>query len=239
MSRGPDNPPPQYALTDAARAINQIRQLRHDAHDPDLDALPVAIVDDLDVQGAVAYVEQRRDVSPSTRAAELPHRALLVEYLRQRAHAEHERRLLSVLQTGFQLGARPAAYGAPMGIPSRQALYDRRTRLARKRAEDDDRKVDEGRARRWLDDHAAQIHEIAEFLVDHRDDLADLAPSRPAREELVTCIDDAGRLMSSRRVSQDLCTAVALAVHLLRSGADSRTDGDTREIIERGWRLLW
>src|SRR5690349_15085625 len=94
---------------------------------------PDVVVDDFDVDAVVTYVEQHRDVSASVRAAELPHRAVLVEYQHQRDTAGHERRLLALLRAGHQLGAHPVGYGAPMGLRSRQAVYERRTRLARKR----------------------------------------------------------------------------------------------------------
>jgi hypothetical protein len=239
MSRTPDKPPPRYTLADASRAVQEIHSLRRNAGDPDLDGLSRSVVDDLDVAAAVSYVEQHRSVSPSARAAELPARALLIEYLHQRALEAHENRLLRLLQAGHHLGARAAAYGAPLGIPSRQAVYDRRVRLARKYPTSENR-VDEGRARQWLDDHSGQIRSIADCLVDNRDSLAELMSAGPARAEVITCIDTAGSLMTSRRVSQDLCTAVALALHLLKPEAlESAVDPDVRDQINAGRRLLW
>jgi hypothetical protein len=205
-----------------------------------LDAsFPNVVVDDLDVDAVVAYVEQHRDVSASVRAAELPYRAVLVEYQRQRDADSHERRLLALLKAGHQLGAHPVSYGTPMGLRSRQAVYERRTRLARKRAEAVDRAADEGRARGWLDEHRQQLLQLGSLLVDARHDLL-LLVDGPARQELARCIDTAGALMTSRRPSQDFCTALAMAVHLLRPGtARTADDAALREHLELGRRLLW
>ncbi len=239
MSRTPDNPAPRYRLADAAAAVEQIRRIRERATDPDLGGLPQSISDRFDVTAAVSYVEQRRNVGAAARAAELPHRALLIEYLRQQDVEAHERRLLRLLQTGHQLHVRAAAYGEPMGIPSRQAIHSRRKALTSKYPAGD-HQVNEGQARQWLDDHSTQIRAIADCLLDHRDDLAGLIPAGPAQAELTACIDTAGAAMSSRRASQELCTAVALAVHLLPSEAvETAADPEVRDQIEAARRLLW
>ncbi|GGQ85899.1 hypothetical protein [Couchioplanes azureus] len=232
----------RYSIQDAARAAACIRQLRQEAGDPDLDAsFPVVVADDLDVDAVVDYTESHRRVGPSVRAAELEYRAVLVEYQRQRDTARFERRLFSVLQTGYQLGLHPATYGEPMGLRSRQAVYDRRTRLTRKRATAGERSLgDEGRAREWLDAHGSQLRALADLLVDFRDDLLELVDQGPAREELIRNIDAAGVHLNSRRPTQELCTAVALAVHLLRPAvARPVSDPVVREQLAQGLRLLW
>ncbi|OJF14546.1 hypothetical protein EDD30_7692 [Couchioplanes caeruleus] len=235
-------PVPRYSITDAAQAAACIRQLRLEAGDPDLDAsFPATVLDDLDVDAVVEYTEAHRRVGPSVRAAELEHRAVLVEYQRQRETARYERRLFSVLQTGYQLGVHPVTYGAPMGLRSRQAVYDRRTRLTRKRAAAGERSLgDEGRAREWLDAHSAQLRALADTLVDCREELLELVDDGPAHDELVRNIDAAGTLLNSRRPTQDLCTAVALAVHLLRPAvARPASNPVVREQLAQGLRLLW
>lgn len=216
--------------------------MRAEAHDPDLDAsFPAAVLDDLDVDAVVEYVEAHRRVGPLVRGAELEHRSLLVEYQRQRDTAKYERRLFGVLQTGYQLGVHPVTVGEPMGLRSRQAVYDRRTRLARKRATAGERNLgDEGRAREWMDAHGAELRALADTLIDFRDDLLLLVDDGPARQELARNIDAAGTLMSSRRPTQDFCTAVAFAVHLLRpSAARPVPDLVIREQLARGLRMLW
>jgi hypothetical protein len=239
MGRPLDKPLPIYTLASAAEAVAAIRWLRREARDPDRDALPVEVTDDLDVAAALAYVEQHRRVSASVRAAELEHRAMLIQYLHQRAAADYDRRLLGLLRAGYQIGAHPVTYGSPVGLPSRQAVYGRRTLLTRKLGAAADRHVDEGRAREWLDEHAAQIYQLADVLVDARDDVADLVTG-PARDEVLHCVDQVGMLMLSRRVSQDLCTAVALAVHLLRPGAAAPVDDPVlADRLDAGRRLLW
>jgi hypothetical protein len=242
VSRPPDKPAQRYSLADAAKAAAQIRQLRDEARDPDLDAgFPVAVIDDLDVDAVVDYTETHRNVSALVRAAELQYRSLLIEYQRQRETAKYEQRLLSVLQTGHRLGVHPVSYGEPMGLRSRQAVYDRRTRLARKRAAAGEQAVgDPGRAREWLNAHAAELRALADVLIDHRDELLELVDSGPAREELARSIDRAGTLMNSRRPSEEFCGEVAMAVHLLRpTAAQPAEDPAVRDELARGQRLLW
>ncbi|WP_430787115.1 hypothetical protein [Actinoplanes sp. G11-F43] len=244
MSRTPDEPVPRYALADAARAARMIRRLRAEAGDPDLDArFPADVVDDADVDAVVEYTHTHRRVSALVRAAELEHRALLVQYQHQRDSAAYERRLFAVLETGYQLGVRPASYGDPMGLHSRQAVYQRRTRLARQRAAAgvSDRELgDEGRAQDWLDEHTAELRALADVLIDHRDALLDLVDGEPARQELARNIDAAGTLMSSRRPSLEFCGAVAYAVHALRPGAARPApDPAVQEQLAWGLRLLW
>lgn len=239
MSRTPDNPPPRYRFADAAAAAAGIRRIRAAARDPDLDLFPYPVADDQDLGAVVDFTDMHRRAGPGPRAAELAHRSLLVEYLRQRDTERHERRLLGVLVTGHQLGAHPGDYGAPMGLHSRQSVYDRRTRLARRHAARIDQRADEGRAREWLNAHRGQLRELAEALVDNRDALLELTTGA-ARLELLRCIDTAGTLIGSPRVSQELSTALALAVHLLRPGTAARAeDPFLREHIARGLRLLW
>lgn len=239
MGRTPDQPAQRHTLADALDAAAEIRRLRTTAGDPDLDFLPVHLVDDQDVDAVVRYTETHRNVGPSVRAAELEHRALLVEYQRQRDTERCERSLLSVLRTAHQLGVPAAGYGKPAGLPYRQAVYGRRVLLERKYPAGD-QAGDEGRARQWLDEHATTVRALAETLVDHRDTLAGLVAPGPARTELLRWVDQVGVAMGTRRMTQELCTAVAMAVSLLRvPPARPAADPAHREQLAAGARLLW
>lgn len=241
MSRTPINPAPRYSLADAARAAERIRRTRVKASDPDLDAgFPAAVLDDQDVDLVVAYADRHRRVRGWARAEELPDRALLVEYQHQRDVARHERRMLAVLRTGYELGIHPVAYGAPMGLGSRQAVYGRRVELERKhKAAVEETPVDESRARAWLNEHAAQLRALADLLTDHRDDLPGLVDDPAARRELTKHIDAVGTRMDSRHPSQDMATSVALAVDILCRRARPADDPIVREHLAQGARMLW
>ena len=242
MSRSSSSPAKRYTLADAAEEAAQIRKLRAAAQDPDLGAaFPSTVLDDADVDAVVEYTHTRRRVSPLFRAAELKHRSALVEYQRQRDTAKYDRLLLAVLETGHQLGVHPTIYGAPMGLHSRQAVYDRRTRMTRKRqAAGRTHTADEGRAREWLAEHAAELRALADVLIDHRDDLLLLVDDGPARAELARNIDAAGTLMSSRLPSAQFCGAVAYAVFALRpDAARPAAEPGVREQLAYGYRLLW
>ena len=242
MSRPPDQPAPRYTLADAAREAAAIRALRMEALDPDLDAtFPAEVVDDADIDAVIEYTHTRRRVSPLVRAAELKHRSALLEYQRQRMTARHERRLLAMLETGHQLGVHPVVYGEPMGLRSRQAVYDRRIRLTRRRPSASLADVgDESRAQQWLDEHTAELRALADLLIDNRDMLLQLVDDGTPRTELARHIDEAGRLMNSRRPSLAFCGAVAYAVNCLRpAAARPAEDPIVREQLARGMRLLW
>ena len=61
MSRTADKPAPRYTLKDAADAAADIRKLRVEARDPDLDArFPVLVRDDEDVDAVVEYTHRHR-----------------------------------------------------------------------------------------------------------------------------------------------------------------------------------
>lgn len=240
MSRKAKEPAPQYTLTAAIAAAVSIQRLRTEAGDPDLDlAFPASITDDVDIDAVVAYVERHRRVSARVRSAELADRAKLVEYQRQRDVKRHERSLFAVLHTGHALGVQPRSYGVPMGLNSRQAVYERRTGLLKRRRDIVELDLgDEGRAREWLEEHARAIRALGDMLVDCRDELLNLVDGA-ARKELAVQIDAVGTLMA-RRVSQEFCTAVAMSVNLLRpTVARESSDLAVREQIAYGLRLLW
>lgn len=238
MSRTADEPAPRYTLGDAARAAADIRRLRVEARDPDLDArFPAEVLNDEDVDAVVEYTHRHRRVSPLVRGAELEFRSKLLEYQRQRDTDKHERRVLAMLETGRQLGVRPTLYGSPMGLRSKQAVYHRRVTLAARRPA---HVSDEGRAQEWLDEHIVELRGLADVLLDNRDELLLLVDEGPAREKLANDIDSAGALMSTRRPTMDFCGAVAYAVFGLRPDAARRaTDPAVRDQLEQGLRLLW
>jgi hypothetical protein len=238
MSRTADKPAPRYTLKDAAKAADDIRKLRVEARDPDLDArFPAEVLDDEDVDAVVEYTHRHRRVSSLVRGAELKHRSLLLEYQNQRDTDRHERRVLAMLETGRQLGVKPTLYGAPMGLRSKQAVYHRRVTLAARRPA---LVSDEGRAQEWLDEHVAELRGLADVLIDYRDDLLLLVDDGPARKELANNIDSAGALMSTRRPTLEFCGAVAHAVFGLRpAAARPASDPAVRDQLEQGLRLLW
>ncbi|GIF78113.1 hypothetical protein [Asanoa siamensis] len=233
-----DKPAPRYKLQDAAKAAAEIRKLRVEARDPDLDvSFPVEVRDDDDVDAVVEYAHRHRRVTPLVLGAELEFRSTLLEYQRQRDTDRHERRVLAMLEAGRQLGVRPAVYGAPMGLRSRQAVYHRRVTLA---ARTSVHISDEGRAQEWLDEHVVELRGLADLLIDHRDELLLLVDDGPAREKLANDIDNAGALMSTRRPTMDFCGAVAYAIFGLRPGAARpAADRAVREQLAQGLRLLW
>jgi hypothetical protein len=56
MSRPPGKPAPRYTLADAAGEPAQIRMLRADARDSDLDArFPIEVMDDAEVAAVIGY----------------------------------------------------------------------------------------------------------------------------------------------------------------------------------------
>lgn len=242
MSRTPTTPAPRYTLAEAARHAARIRDLRIEALDPDLnDVFPAEVIYDDDIDAVIDYLHNHHRVSPLIRAAELKHRSALLEYQRQRDTARRERLLLAMLEDGHQLGVPPRIYGEPMGLRSRQAVYDRRTRLARRRPATAGPSLgDQGRAQQWLDENAAALHTLADILIDHRDTLLLLVDEGVARSELAHNIDEAGRLMASRRPSLEFCGAVAYAVSGLRPAVARQADDPIlREHIARGLHLLW
>ncbi|SNT65658.1 hypothetical protein SAMN05421812_1251 [Asanoa hainanensis] len=238
MSRTADKPAPRYKLQNAAQAAAQIRKLRVEGRDPDLDVrFPVEVRDDEDVDAVIDYVHRHRQVSRLVLGAELEFRSTLLEYQRQRDTDRHERRVLAVLEAGRQLGVRPTVYGAPMGLHSKQAVYHRRVTLAARRSA---HVSDEGRAQAWLDEHVAELRGLADLLIDHRDELLLLVDEGPAREKLANDIDNAGALMNTRRPTMDFCGAVAFAVFGLRpQAARPAADPAIREQLAQGLRLLW
>jgi hypothetical protein len=238
MSRTPSKPVPRYTLKDAAQAAAEIRRIRAEGNDPDLDVrFPVQVFDDDDIDAVVEYTHRHRHVSPLVRGDELRHRSLLLEYQSQRDTDRRERRVLAMLETGHQLGVPPASYGAPMGLRSRQAVYHRRTSLAARRPTVE---TNEGRAQEWLDGHTTELRALADVLIDHRDDLLPLVKEGQARDELAMNIDSAGALMSTRRPTTEFCGAVALAVWALRpAAARMPSDPAVRDQLDQGLRLLW
>jgi hypothetical protein len=236
VSRTPNKPVTVYTFKSAAVAATEIIRIRFAAGD---DALPSAVVDDDDIDQVIAYTQRHSKVGRGVRADELPHRALLVEYRRQRDVERYERAQLAVLQSGHELGLHPVSYGEPMGLRLRQVVFNRRTRLARKWATVAERAVEEGRAQQWVDEHARQLRVLADVLVDNRDELLDLVNGDAARGELVRNIDEAGA-HPSPRPTPDLSFALASAVDLLRPGrARPASDLYVREVLEQGLLLLW
>jgi hypothetical protein len=227
---------PVYTFKDASHAARSIIRLRVSAGD---DGLPAEVIDDDDVDLVISYVKRHNKVTKNVRMSELHHRSLLVEYRRQRDAEKYERAQLAILQAGHELGLRPASYGTPMGLRTRQVVFTRRTRLARKWAAIAERSVDEARAQQWLDEHAAQLRALADTLVDNRDDLLELVVTQVARAELALNIDEAGA-HPSPHPTPDLSKALAMSVDLLRPGR-ARPAGDphVREALEQGLRLLW
>jgi hypothetical protein len=239
VSRTPEKPPPRYSLSDASQAAGQIRHLRFEALDPDLDGFPPEVVDDLDVAAVVTYTERHRRVGLAVRAAELPHRALLVEYQRQRDADRHERALLAVLTAGHQLGVHPESYGSPMGLNTRQAVFNRRSRLLRKRGTAVERSLGhEGRAREWMTEHARQLRALVDVLTDNREEVLGLVDGVAGRRELSRQLDIIGA-HPSPRPTQELCAALAIAMLTLKPGAArASADSEIEAQLEHGRRLL-
>ena len=252
MARPPMVPTPKYTLDNAIAAAKRIRRLRAEPRvagrpepkDPDLAFFPAAVVDDQDVDAVVAYLGAHRRVPAEVLAVELPDRARLVEYQHQRDVAAYKRRVLALLDAGHDLKAPPRTYGPALGLPSRAAVHNRRTRLtielrrygqapptARQAADD-------ARMDRWLAEHRRELLAVGEALVDNREDLLRLLADPDQRAELAVTIDQVGEMMTARP-SRVYASAVAHAMFQLRPGGPARKADDSllTEAIERGTRL--
>lgn len=181
---------------------------------------------------------------PEGLAAELPDRALLITYQHQRDTLKHKRRLLAVLRTGRALEVPARTYGPHLGLPTRAAVWNRRTRLEE---EFDDQRLArptsrqtavaaraDGHVESWLEENRQALLEVGEVLVDHREHLLSLLSDPEQRRQLAEAIDAAGAGMAPRP-SRAYASAVAYAMFLLRPGA-ARESGraEVREAIGRG-----
>lgn len=223
-----------HTLADALRAARQIRRLRLAADDRDLPFFPPAVDTDDDVDEVVTYTARHRRVPAETLTAELPHRAVLVGYQHQRDLELDKRRTLAILQAGHDLKAPPRGYGPPLGLPTRAAVYIRRVRLAAEltdMASEASPQPAAEQVRRWLDDHAGELADVAAILVDHRDQLCGLVREQD-RPRLAEAIDAAGSSLAARP-SLTLASAISYAVSLLAGVEPS----DWREVIQRAMHL--
>ncbi|MFC7344871.1 hypothetical protein [Saccharopolyspora griseoalba] len=239
MGRRPSEPPPSYTLTAALHAAEQIHRLRTTAGDPDLDFFPSPVQDDTDIDHTLHYTETHRRVPASTLAAELPHRAVLATYVRQRDTAAHDRHDLAILETGETTHTPARAYGRLMGLPTRTAVSMRRRRLRdRLRAPYG---PDEGHTTRdgtdqvttWLRTRHTDLVAVAEQLVDHRATLLALL-AEPQRDDLADAIDEAGKTLSSRP-SRALAGAVSYAAFCLQHA--NPHDPVLRDLLNRAQHL--
>lgn len=245
MARPPKIRTPNYSLEDALAAALAIKRLRTEAtpRDPDLDYFPSTLHDDMDVDDVLDYLTKHRDIPADVQAAELPYRAKLVEYQHQRDTARYKRRTLALLDTARQVDAPPRTYGPLMGLPSRQAVFNRRSRLTvelrmngagpRTRRETEQ----EGRVERWLSANRADLINVGELLVDQRDELVESLADPEQRQQLVEAIDLAGEQLSAHP-RRGFAGAIAYAMFLLRPGGPAQVlDPVIRDGLERGTRL--
>jgi hypothetical protein len=243
MARPPKIPTPEYSLGDAIAAAMAIRVLRVEARDSNLDFFPRTVQDDSDVDEAVDYVSSHRARQPEVRAAEIPYRAVLITYQHQRDSLRYERRTLALLETAHEEHVPPRTYGPRMGLPSRAAVLNRRTRLTTKfrragRAPQTRRERDHAsRLDQWLTAHRRDLLDVGEMLVDHREYLLTLLPADgiDQRQQLAEAIDQAGEQLSPRP-GQAFAGAIAYAMFLLRDNGPATRAADPviREGIELG-----
>jgi len=223
MARPPSVAARAFSLEDARAAVARIRRRRAAAHDPDLDFYPVAEVDDDDIDAAMDYVLTHTRIPKSTLADEIRDRAILVAYQGKRDLERNERRMLALLNAGHDLAVPSSVYGDLVGLPTRYAVYVRRKRMNAARGPVPAApKNDQLQA--WLEQHHAELVQVAGVFADHRDYLAGLVSDQGQRDELVEAIDQAGARMSARP-SLTLASAIAYAVYLVRT-ADRRPDDD-------------
>jgi hypothetical protein len=244
MARPPKIPTPEYSLDDAITAAMAIRALRAEARDPDLDYFPRTVGDDTDVDDVVDYVGSHRPRRAEVRAAEVPYRAVLITYQNQRDSLRHERRTLALLDTAHEEHVPPRTYGPRMGLPSRSAVHNRRTRLTTKfrrhgRAPQTRRERDQaGQLDQWLRAHHRDLLSVGEMLVDHREYLLRLLTESEQRQQLAEAIDQAGENLS-QQPRQALAGAISYATFLLRDNgpATRATDPVVREGLKLGTQL--
>lgn len=261
---------PSYTDAQARAAVAEIRRLRADAKDPALRFFPDLIPGSPDITEDVAAVirylagPQRLDpaVRDEIRRAELPHRAVLVEWLHQQREAqyrrqviEYDRQVLAVLDAGHDLGAPYAVFGTALGYPTRQAVWNRRNALRtmldahdhhldppRRRPTDPatgtTTQTDDPRTQAWLDEHRRDLIDISGDLVDQRDKLLELLPIGEHRDWLAEAIDLVGQSLSTRP-TVSVAAAIAYAMFLLRIGGPASVTADPmlRDLLDRGTRL--
>lgn len=234
MARPPSVPAPTFTLDAACAAVARLRAGRERAGDRDLAFYPPSAQDDDDVDAAVAYLMRPTRVPARTRAEEIPDRALLVEYQRQRDAALYQRRLSAVLNAGHTLAVPATAYGRLLGLPTRYAVYKRRTRLV---APDSEPRPAQGEApvEAWLAENHRGLLDVAEVLVDRREELLQLVDDDSQRDELALAIDQGGAHISARP-SRALAAAIAYAMYLLRPAGPARQpdDEDMQVALRRG-----
>lgn len=237
MSRTPSIPAPPLDLPDATAALIRIRVRRSQAHDPDLDFYPAAALDDDDVDAAVTYLATHSRVPSGLLADEVPDRALLVAYQHQRDTARYQQRLLAVLNAGHALAVPASAYGRVLGLPTRYAVYKRRTRLLAGRQDQPSPPTAE-RLQLWLATNHRHLLGVATALTDHRELLLTALDDEGQRDELAQAIDEAGARLSARP-SRALASAIAYAMFLLRRASPGRLpdDDEIRAALRDGLRL--
>jgi hypothetical protein len=224
----------------AIAAANLIRHHRREARDPDLDFFPPHIVDEEDLAAVVAYLAVHHNVTREVQRAELPHRALLIQYLHQRAVRRYELQVLGILDTGHRVEAQPSVYGPALGLPTRQACWNRRRDLTTKYRRYGQLPVTAREARNaqqltdWLIGHRTELFALADFLTDHRAVLLAELPDATARTRLGEAIDQAGISMSARP-TPGYAAALSYAVFLLRDVAP--TDPVLRDGLAEGAQL--
>lgn len=232
MARPPLTPAPVYSLEQACAAVASIRRRRAAARDPDLDFYPAAAIDDDDVDAAMDYLLTHARVRAAVLADEIQDRALLVGYLGRRDLERQERRLLALLNAGHDHLVPASTYGERVGLPSRYAVYKRRTRMnAARGLVPAAPKNDTLQA--WLQQHHDALVHVAGVFADHRDALAELVTDQGQRDELVEVLDQAGAHMSGRP-SRTLASSVAYAVYLLRGADRQLDDDDVRVALKKG-----
>lgn len=235
---------PGHDEEQAQQAFARIRALRSDARDPDLDFCPDQLGDDDDLAAVIAYLATHQQVPAEVRLAELPDRALLIQYRWQQALERHERDVLAVLDAGHQLGALPGVYGLPLGLVSRQMCWNRRRDLSVKYhaygvpGATAREKTAADRTEVWLTAHRGELVAVGELLVDHREQLLGLVSGEEQWARLAEAIDAAGWMLA-QRPTPGFAAAIAYAMFLLRPNGPSRTPADPilREGLATGTRL--
>lgn len=233
VARPPSKAPPNLTIENALAAVGRIRAGRLQVNDPDLDFYPAAL-DDEDVDSAVAYVARYARVPAEVLASEIPDRAVLIAYQRQRDHARHERDLAALLNAGHQLAVPASSYGSTLGMPTRFAVYKRRTRMAALKVPASPLPVN-GDLQEWLRGSHHRLVDVASTLVEWHDQLCASVADDEQRAELAAAIKQAEGCML-KPPTKLFASAIAYAVFLLRPDGPARLpdDDDLQNALQRG-----
>jgi biotin operon repressor len=221
-------PEPEHTEKAALFAVDAIRRLRA-GHDSELGFYPAHAVDDDDIDAAVLYLHRSRFADRDVRRAELPHRAVLISYVRQRDTRMHDLQLLNVLEAAREVDAPSGAWARQLGLSRQNVWHVRRTLQAKHRGRElppsaGQLERDE-LVRQWLTEHRDELLAVAAALVDHQEKLRSLV-SVDMRAEFDEAVQTAG-VQQSSRPNRSLASAIGYAAWLLGPDAADRAEDPT------------